>query len=140
MTDFSAQVALGEKLTPVGNLHFIRSGPRQFSTFAYDPAWAQSSQAFSIEPALALDGGPFHTSGKPGHMRDALPGVFSDAAPDDCRQFLREVGVFRKPRQGSRACLCSRAIRRHPGALIGQQTLEQSVDRRIPLRVEQRTA
>lgn len=82
MTDFSAQVGLGEKLTPVGTLHFTRSGPRQYSTFAYDPEWAGSSQAFAIEPALPLEGGPFHTSGKPGHQRDALPGAFSDAAPD----------------------------------------------------------
>ena len=90
MTDFSSRVALGEQLTPVGNLHFTRSGPRQFSTFDYDPAWAQSSQAFPIEPALPLEGGPFHTSGKPGHMRDALPGVFSDAAPDDWGRRLLE--------------------------------------------------
>ncbi|MCP5143185.1 MAG: type II toxin-antitoxin system HipA family toxin [Gammaproteobacteria bacterium] len=90
MTDFSARVALGEQLTPVGNLHFTRSGPRQFSTFDYDPAWAQSSQAFPIEPALPLEGGPFHTPGKPGHMRDALPGVFSDAAPDDWGRRLLE--------------------------------------------------
>lgn len=90
MTDFSAQVALGEKLTPVGTLHFTRSGPRQFSTFAYEPAWIANAQAFPIEPALPLEGGPFHISGKPGHMRDALPGAFSDAAPDDWGRRLLE--------------------------------------------------
>lgn len=90
MSDFSAQVALGETLTPVGTLRFTRSGPRQFSTFTYDPDWAQSPRAFPIEPALPLEGGPFHTSGKPGHMRDALPGVFSDAAPDDWGRRLLE--------------------------------------------------
>lgn len=90
MTDFSAQVVLGEKLPRVGTLRFTRSGPRQFSTFAYDPAWVASSSAFPIEPALPLEGGPFYTSGKPGHMRDALPGVFSDAAPDDWGRRLLE--------------------------------------------------
>lgn len=90
MDDYSAQVALGESLTPVGKLHFTQFGPRQFSTFAYDAVWIQSRQAFPIEPALPLEGGPFHTSGKPGHMRDALPGVFSDAAPDDWGRRLLE--------------------------------------------------
>ncbi|MGB3471504.1 MAG: type II toxin-antitoxin system HipA family toxin [Erythrobacter sp.] len=90
MADSSAQVVLGETPTPVGKLRFTQSGPRQFSTFAYDPEWTEGRQAFPIEPALPLEGGPFHTSGKPGHMRDALPGVFSDAAPDDWGRRLLE--------------------------------------------------
>lgn len=90
MADFSAQVALGENLIPVGHLRFTQSGSRQFSTFTYDQIWSDNQQAFAIEPALPLEGGPFHTSGKPGHMRDALPGVFSDAAPDDWGRRLLE--------------------------------------------------
>lgn len=90
MADFSAQVALGESLTPVGQLRFTQTGPRQFSTFTYDQEWSGNPQAFAIEPALPLEGGPFHTSGRPGHMRDALPGVFSDAAPDDWGRRLLE--------------------------------------------------
>lgn len=90
MADFSAQVALGESLIPVGHLRFTQSGSRQFSTFTYDQIWSDNQQAFAIEPALPLEGGPFHTSGKPGHMRDALPGVFSDAAPDDWGRRLLE--------------------------------------------------
>lgn len=58
MTDFSAQIALGETLTPVGTLHFTRTRPRQYSTFAYDPDWPQSQQAFPIKPALPFEGNP----------------------------------------------------------------------------------
>jgi serine/threonine-protein kinase HipA len=90
MADFSAQVALGESLTPVGQLRFTQTGPRQFSTFTYDQEWSDNPQAFAIDPALSLEGGPFHTSGKPGHLRDALPGAFSDAAPDDWGRRLLE--------------------------------------------------
>lgn len=90
MGDFSAQVALGEGLTPVGQMRFTQTGPRPFSTFIYDQEWSGNPQAFAIEPALPLGGGMFHTSGRPGHMRDALPGVFSDAAPDDWGRRLLE--------------------------------------------------
>lgn len=90
MADFSAQVALGESLTPVGKLRFTQTGPRQFSTFTYDQEWSDNPRGFAIDPALPLEGGPFHTSGKPGYMRDSLPGVFSDAAPDDWGRRLLE--------------------------------------------------
>ena len=90
MTEFFAQVALGEGLTPVGQLRFTHTGPRQFSTFAYDQAWIEDGRAFAIQPTLALDAGPFHTAGQPGNMRDALPGVFADAAPDSWGRRLLE--------------------------------------------------
>lgn len=82
MTDFFAQVALGETLTPVGQLRYTHAGPRQFSVFSYDPAWVESPRAFSLQPSLPLEGGPYHASGQSGATRDALAGVFSDAAPD----------------------------------------------------------
>ncbi len=82
MPDFTAHVALGESLTPVGQLRFTQAGPRQFSTFAYDPAWIENPRAFAVQPTFSLEAGPFHTSGQPGNMRDALAGVFADAAPD----------------------------------------------------------
>jgi serine/threonine-protein kinase HipA len=43
-----------------------------------------------VQPDLALEGGPFHTSGQPGQMRDALAGVFADAAPDSWGRRLLE--------------------------------------------------
>lgn len=90
MTDFNAYVVLGESMTPVGQLRFTQAGPRQFSTFAYDPAWIENPRAFAVQPTFPLDAGPFHTSGQPGNMRDALAGVFADAAPDSWGRRLLE--------------------------------------------------
>lgn len=90
MPEFTAQVALGESLTPVGQLRFTQAGPRQFSTFSYDLAWMENPRAFAIQPSFPLEVGPFHTSGQPGNMRDALAGVFADAAPDSWGRALLE--------------------------------------------------
>lgn len=90
MPDYLAHVALGEILTPVGQLRFTQAGPRQFSTFSYDPGWIENPRAFAVQPTLPLEGGPFHTSGQPGNMRDALVGVFADAAPDSWGRRLLE--------------------------------------------------
>lgn len=90
MADFAAHVALGASLTPVGQLRFTHAGPRQFSTFSYNPAWIENARAFAIEPDFSLDAGPFHCSGQGGHTRDALAGVFADAAPDSWGRRLLE--------------------------------------------------
>jgi len=90
MADFAAHVALGGSLTPVGQLRFTQAGSRQFSTFSYDPAWIENPRAFALQPGLTFEGGPFHASGQSGNMRDALAGVFSDAAPDSWGRRLLE--------------------------------------------------
>jgi serine/threonine-protein kinase HipA len=90
MTEFFARVALGERLTPVGQLRFTQTGPRQFSIFTYDPAWVKDPRAFSLQPGMSFDGGPFHASAQPGNAREALAGVFSDAAPDSWGRRLLE--------------------------------------------------
>ena len=90
MADFVADVALGESLTPVGQLRFTHVGPRQFSTFSYAPAWIENPRGFAIQPDLTLEAGPFHASGQPGNMPDALVGVFADAAPDSWGRRLLE--------------------------------------------------
>ena len=90
MADFVADVALGESLTPVGQLRFTHVGPRQFSTFAYTPSWIENPRGFAIQPDLTLEAGPFHASGQPGNMREALVGVFADAAPDSWGRRLLE--------------------------------------------------
>lgn len=82
MTDFVADVVLGESRTRVGQLRFTHAGPRQFSTFMYAPVWIENPRGFAIQPDYSFEAGPFHTSGQPGNMRDALAGVFADAAPD----------------------------------------------------------
>ncbi|WP_271898426.1 type II toxin-antitoxin system HipA family toxin [Candidatus Phyllobacterium onerii] len=90
MSDFNAHVVLGESLTPVGQLRFTQAGPRQFSTFAYDLAWIENPRAFAVQPTFPLEAGPFHTSGQAGNVRDALAGVFADAAPDSWGRRLLE--------------------------------------------------
>jgi serine/threonine-protein kinase HipA len=90
MTEFFARVALGERLAPVGQLRFTQTGPRQFSIFTYDPAWAKDPRAFALQPDMSFDGGPFHASAQPGNAREALAGVFSDAAPDSWGRRLLE--------------------------------------------------
>lgn len=90
MPDFHAHVVLGESLTPVGQLRFTQAGPRQFSTFAYDPAWIKNPRSFAVQPTFLLEAGPFHTSGQAVNMRDALAGVFADAAPDSWGRRLLE--------------------------------------------------
>jgi len=90
MPDYTARVALGESLTPVGQLRFTQAGPRQFSSFAYETAWIENPRAFAVQPSLPLEGGPFHTAGQSGNMRDALAGAFADAAPDSWGRRLLE--------------------------------------------------
>lgn len=89
MADSHTHVALGESLTPVGLLRFSEVGPRQFSTFTYDPRWRDNPRAFAIMPGMPLAGGAFHASGQ-GDVRDALAGVFVDAAPDSWGRRLLE--------------------------------------------------
>jgi serine/threonine-protein kinase HipA len=88
--ELAAQVVLGESETLVGRLRFTRAGPRQFSTFGYDPAWTRSPRAFAIQPSLALDAGPFHAAGQAGNIHDALAGAFADSAPDSWGRRLLE--------------------------------------------------
>ncbi len=50
---------------------------RQSATFEYDETWLEYKDRFSLEPALTLGPGPYHTSGdKP------LFGAIGDSAPD----------------------------------------------------------
>nr|GAJ37390.1 hypothetical protein BDOA9_0200070 [Bradyrhizobium sp. DOA9] len=77
-------------MTRVGELRFTQTGPRQFSIFTYDPAWAKDPRAFALQPNMPFEGGPFHASAQSGNSRDALAGVFSDAAPDSWGRRLLE--------------------------------------------------
>jgi len=50
---------------------------KESATFEYDPGWLEYADHFSLEPALTLGPGPFHTpSGRP------LFGTIGDSAPD----------------------------------------------------------
>src|ERR1700726_1608127 len=50
---------------------------KESATFEYDPGWLQHAARFSLEPALTLGPGPFHTPA------DApMFGAIGDSAPD----------------------------------------------------------
>jgi serine/threonine-protein kinase HipA len=48
------------------------------------------ARIFAIQPDLSLESGPFHATGQAGYLRDALAGVFADAAPDSRGRRLHE--------------------------------------------------
>ena len=61
----------------VGRLWARVRKARESASFEYDPGWLEYANRFSLEPALAIGPGPFHTpSGKP------LFGTIGDSAPD----------------------------------------------------------
>ena len=73
----------------------VRKG-RESATFEYDPGWLENVDRFSLEPALTLGPGPFHTpSGKP------LFGTIGDSAPDRWgRVLMRRAERRRAERAG----------------------------------------
>jgi len=73
----------------------VRKG-RQSATFEYDQHWLQSADRFSLEPALMLGPGPFHTpSDKPQF------GAIGDSAPDRWgRVLMRRAERRRAERAG----------------------------------------
>ena len=73
----------------------VRKG-REGATFEYDPSWLNYGNRFSLEPALTVGPGPFHTpSGKP------LFGIIGDSAPDRWgRVLMRRAERRRAERAG----------------------------------------
>ena len=73
----------------------VRKG-RESATFEYDPGWLEYADRFSLEPALMLGPGPFHTpSGR------SLFGAIGDSAPDRWgRVLMRRAERRRAERAG----------------------------------------
>src|SRR2546421_12785034 len=69
---------------------------RENATFEYDKMWLEHRERFSLEPALKLGPGPFHTaSGKP------LFGATGNSAPDRWgRVLMRRAERRRADREG----------------------------------------
>lgn len=81
----------------VGRLWSRSSKNRESATFEYDAGWLAHAARFSLEPALKLGPGPFHT------MAD-LPmfGAIGDSAPDRWgRTLMRRMERRRAEREGS---------------------------------------
>lgn len=76
-----AIVALGEGKRVVGRLRFETGGRRQHSQFEYATEWLAAPDRFALSPGLPLREGSHYSAGH-GDRRSALPGCFSDAAPD----------------------------------------------------------
>lgn len=96
-TTRTVRVALGADLRDVGDLTFEFDGRRETSMFRYSQRWLEDPAGFAIAPGMALSGGRFFASGSGTDRRSALPGVFSDGAPDAWgRGLIRRAlpGVF----------------------------------------------
>src|SRR5213594_3983564 len=74
----------------VGRLWARVRKDRESATFEYDKRWLANPERFSLEPALKLGPGPFHTpSEKP------LFGAIGDSAPDRWGRVLMRRAVRR---------------------------------------------
>jgi len=70
---------------------------RESATFEYDAGWLQHPARFSLEPALQLGPGPFHTPGD-----TPMFGALGDSAPDRWgRALMRRMERRRAERDGS---------------------------------------
>lgn len=70
-------IDLGDKTLKVGKLWFHQRGARQGASFEYDADWLKHEEKFSLEPALQLTKGTFHTT-----SNQVLFGAIGDSAPD----------------------------------------------------------
>jgi serine/threonine-protein kinase HipA len=70
-------ISLGDEDVRVGKLWFHIRGSRESSTFEYDKKWLEHPEKFSLEPALNLTEGAFHTK-----QGINIFGAIGDSAPD----------------------------------------------------------
>ena len=81
----------------VGRLWARMRKDRESATFEYDKTWLAHSKSFSLEPALKLGPGPFHTaSDRP------LFGAIGDSAPDRWGRVLMRRAERRRAGQEGR--------------------------------------
>ena len=80
----------------VGHLWARVRKDRESATFEYDPSWLAHPDRFSLEPALKLGPGPFHTTSE-----RPLFGAIGDSAPDRWgRVLMRRAERRRAQRKG----------------------------------------
>lgn len=75
--DVIVSLSLGNETIRVGTLWFHTRGPKESASFEYDKKWLDHPEKFSIEPALKLTEGSFHTENGM-----SLFGSIGDSAPD----------------------------------------------------------
>jgi len=95
-TEVFVYVDIAGELHLVGRLWArVRKG-RESATFEYDPGWLEYADRFSLEPALTLGPGPFHTP-----SGSSLFGAIGDSAPDRWgRVLMRRAERRRAERAG----------------------------------------
>ena len=92
-------IALGAQNMRVGRLWFhVRKG-RESASFEYDKKWLEHAEAFSLEPALKLTAGAFHT-------KAAVPvfGAIGDSAPDRWGRVLMRRAGAKRARMATYGC------------------------------------
>ena len=79
---------------------------KESATFEYDPGWLQHPARFSLEPALQLGPGPFHTPAD-----TPMFGAIGDSAPDRWgRALMRRMERRRAEREGAGRARCMKSI------------------------------
>lgn len=125
---------------PVGRLWTRERNGRESASFEYDASWLEHPEHFTLEPALTLGPGPFHTP-----PAKALFGSIGDSAPDRWGRVLmrraerrRAAGEGQKPRSLLEADFLLRVDdEARQGALrfadaLGGPFLESAAGSRIP--------
>src|SRR5580658_5647106 len=80
----------------VGRLWTRARKDKESASFEYDPGWLQHPARFSLEPALKLGPGPFHTPAD-----TPMFGAIGDSAPDRWgRTLMRRMERRRAEREG----------------------------------------
>ncbi|MBX9879927.1 MAG: type II toxin-antitoxin system HipA family toxin [Candidatus Obscuribacterales bacterium] len=97
-TECLVYVDLSGKAYLAGRLWARMRKDKESATFEYDKEWLKNPVRFSLEPALALGPGPFHTVNTP------LFGALGDSAPDRWgRMLMRRAERHRARREGQTA-------------------------------------
>jgi serine/threonine-protein kinase HipA len=90
------QVGIGAKVSPVGQLTFVREGRREYSGFSYGKEWLKSPKRFEISPDLPLREDYF-TRRAPSDADSPFPFAFADTAPDAWgRRVIQRAHVKRR--------------------------------------------
>ena len=83
-------VALGGASKFCGRLWARARKGQESASFEYDEGWLRAANRFSLEPALSLGPGSFHTG-----QGKALFGAIGDSAPD--KAFMELALIVRDP-------------------------------------------
>ena len=82
----------------VGRLWAHSRGNKETASFEYEKDWLTHANRFSLQPALTLGPGPFHTT-----TRSRLFGAMGDSAPDRWGRVLMRRAERRRAEQERRS-------------------------------------